>query len=109
MTAPDATVWAAVALAGVGTYALRASFLFLFEYLGTVPARVETALGMVPAAVLSALVVPAILAPDGTVVVVVGNGRLVAGVAAALVAWYTENILATIVVGLAVLMGLGFL
>jgi branched-subunit amino acid transport protein len=108
VTAPDATVWAAVALAGVGTYALRASFLFLFEYLGTVPARVETALGMVPAAVLSALVVPAILAPDGTVAVA-GNERLVAGVAAALVAWYTENILATIVVGLAVLMGLGFL
>ncbi len=108
MTAPDATVWAAVALAGVGTYALRASFLFLFEYLGTVPARVETALGMVPAAVLSALVVPAILAPDGTVVVA-GNDRLVAGVAAALVAWYTENILATIVVGLAVLIGIGFL
>ena len=108
MTAPDATVWAAVALAGAGTYALRASFLFLFEYLGTVPARVETVLGMVPAAVLSALVVPAILAPDGTVVVA-GNGRLVAGGAAALVAWYTENILATIVVGLGVLMGLGFL
>ncbi|MEF8886394.1 MAG: AzlD domain-containing protein [Haloarculaceae archaeon] len=108
MTAPDATVWAAIALAGVGTYALRASFLFLFEYLGTVPARVETALGMVPAAVLSALVVPAILAPDGTVVVA-GNDRLVAGVAAALVAWYTENILATIVVGLAVLIGIGFL
>jgi branched-subunit amino acid transport protein len=108
VTAPDATVWAAVALAGVGTYAIRASFLFLFEYLGTVPARVETALGMVPAAVLSALVVPAILAPGGTVVVA-GNGRLVAGAAAALVAWYTENILATVLVGLAVLMGLGFL
>ena len=108
MTAPDATVWAAVALAGVGTYALRASFLFLFEYLGTVPTRVETALGMVPAAVLSALVVPAVLAPEGTVFVV-GNTRLVAGAAAALVAWYTERILATIVVGLAVLVGLGFL
>lgn len=108
MTAPDATVWVALALVGVGTYAIRASFLFLFEYLGTVPPRVETALGMVPAAVLSALVVPAILAPDGTVVVA-GNGRFLAGAAASLVAWYTENILATIVVGLAVLMGLGFL
>ncbi len=108
MTAPDATVWAAVAIAGVGTYALRASFLFLFEYLGTVPARVETALGMVPAAVLSALVVPAVLAPDGTVVVA-GNARLLAASVAALVAWYTENILATVVVGLAVLLGLGSL
>jgi len=108
VTAADATVAAAIALAGLGTYALRASFLFLFEYLGTVPAHVETALGMVPAAVLSALVAPAVLAPDGAVAVA-GNGRLLAGTAAALVAWYTENILATIVVGLAVLIGLGFL
>lgn len=108
MTAADATVWAAVAVVGVGTYALRASFLFAFERVGDVPRRVEVALGMVPAAVLSALVVPAVLAPDGTVVLA-GNGRLVAGAAAALVAWYTESILATIVVGLGVLMGLGFL
>jgi len=53
-------------------------------------------------------VAPAVLAPDGAVAVA-GNGRLLAGTAAALVAWYTENILATIVVGLAVLIGLGFL
>lgn len=107
-TAPDTVVWAAVLLAGVGTYAIRASFLFLFERLGDVPARVETALGMVPAAVLSALVVPAILAPEGTPEVL-GNGRVVAAAVAAVVAWYTESILATIVVGLLTLVGLGLL
>ena len=107
-TAPDTVVWAAVLLAGVGTYAIRASFLFLFERLGGVPGRAQTALGMVPAAVLSALVVPAVLAPEETVVLL-GNDRLVAAVVAALVAWYTESILATIVVGLVALVGLGLL
>jgi len=106
MTAPDSTVWLAALLAGVGTYGFRASFLFLFERLGEVPETAETALGMVPAAVLAALVAPAVLAPEGTVAVL-GNDRLLAGSAAALVAWYTENILATIVVGLVVVIGLG--
>jgi len=108
LTAPDTVVWAAVLLAGIGTYAIRASFLFLFERLGGVPTRAETALGMVPAAVLSALVVPAVLAPDGAVRVL-GNDRLVAAAIAVVVAWYSESILATIVVGLVALVALGFL
>ncbi len=108
MTAPDTVVWAAVVLAGLGTYALRASFLFLFDRLGGVPTRLETALEMVPAAVLSALVVPAVLAPEGSVAVL-GNDRLVAAALAAAVAWYTESILATIVVGLVAVVAIGLL
>ena len=33
MTAADAVVWLAVALGGVGTFCIRASFLFLYERL----------------------------------------------------------------------------
>jgi branched-subunit amino acid transport protein len=106
MTSPDAVVWVAVLVAGLGTYALRASFLFLFERVGDVPEGVETGLEMVPAAVLSALVVPAVLAPEGTIAVL-GNGRIPAAVLAAAVAWYTESILATIVAGLVALVVLG--
>jgi branched-subunit amino acid transport protein len=95
----------AVLLAGLGTYALRASFLFLFERFGEVPEGVEIALDMVPAAVLSALVVPAVVAPEGTIVLS-GNMRILAALVAAAVAWYTESILATIVAGLAALIGL---
>lgn len=108
MTAPDTVVWAAILVVGLGTYALRASFLFLFERLGGVPPRLETALGFVPAAVLSALVVPAVLAPEGSLSVL-GNDRLIAGAVAALVAWYTESILATIVVGMVAVVALGLL
>jgi branched-subunit amino acid transport protein len=106
VTAPDPVVWATVALVGLGTFLLRASFLFLFERVGGVPSRAETALGMVPAAVLSALVAPAVLAPDGAVVVA-GNARLLAAVLAAAVAWYTEDVLATIVTGLIAVLAVG--
>ena len=99
-------IWPAVLLAGLGTYALRASFLVSVDGSGDLPTRVETALGMVPPAVLAALVVPAVFAPDGTVAVA-DNPRLLAGAVAAATAWYTESVLATILVGLAVVGGLG--
>lgn len=105
MTADDATVWLAIALGGVGTFLIRASFLFLFDRLGGVPLRVQRLLRFVPSAVLAALVVPAVLAPEDAVTVL-GNDRLVAAAVAAVVAWRTESILATIVVGLAVLVGI---
>ena len=106
MRSPDAVVWLAVIVAGLGTYALRASFLFLFERIGDIPDSVETGLEMVPAAVLSALVVPAVMAPEGTIAVI-GNWRMPAALVAAAVAWYTESILATIVAGLVALLVLG--
>jgi branched-subunit amino acid transport protein len=99
--------WIAILLIGVGTFLIRASFLFAYQRID-LPDRAERALELVPAAVLSALVVPRFLAPEGAVAVV-GNDRLLAGVVAAAVAWRTENILATILVGMAVLLGLGWL
>lgn len=94
--------WLVVVAIGVGTFLLRFSFLYLFERLGGVPDRVERALRFVPAAVLSALVLPAVLAPDGTPTVA-GNLRLVAAAVAAVVAVRTESILWTIVAGLVAL------
>jgi branched-subunit amino acid transport protein len=99
-------VWLAIVAAGVGTFLLRASFLFLFERVGGVPPRLERALRYVPAAVLAALVVPAVVAADGSPTVL-GNDRLIAGAVAALVAWRTESVLATIVVGMVALVALG--
>lgn len=106
MTATDGAVWLAVAVIGVGTFLVRFSFLFLFEYLSEVPEGVQRTLRFVPAAVLAALVVPAVVVVDGTPAVSVDNHQLVAAVAAAVVAWRTESILATIVVGIGVLLGL---
>ena len=99
-------VWAAVVAIGVGTFCIRFSFIYLFEYLSEVPDNLERALRLVPAAVLSALVVPAVVVVDGSPALSLDNGRLLAAGAAAVVAWRTENILATIAVGMAVLLGL---
>ena len=106
MTATGRTVWLAIVLGGVGTYCLRASFLFLFERVGDVPPRLERALRYVPAAVLAALVVPAILAADGSPTIV-GNDRLLAGGLATVVAWRTGSVFATIAVGMVALVALG--
>jgi branched-subunit amino acid transport protein len=106
VTAADATVWLAIAIVGAGTFCIRFSFLFLFEYLSAVPEGVQRTLRFVPAAVLAALVVPAVVVVDGTPAVSLENHRLLAAVVAAVVAWRTESILATIVVGMAVLLGL---
>lgn len=95
----DATIWLVIAGGAVGTYLLRFSFIGLLGYVDEVPALLERALGFVPAAVLAALVLPAVVAPDGTLLSG-GYERVVAGALATVVAWYTEDMLATIGVGM---------
>lgn len=95
--------WLAILAIGAGTFAIRASFLYLYDYLD-LPPTVERALELVPAAVLSALVAPAVLAPEGSVAL--AGPRVPAAVLAVAVAWYTENILATIGVGLVALVAI---
>lgn len=99
--------WIAIVAIGIGTFAIRASFLFLYERID-VPERAERALELVPAAVLSALVAPTILAPEGAITVL-GNERAVAAGVALVVAWRTENILATITVGMVLLLAFQWL
>ncbi|MFW6003624.1 MAG: AzlD domain-containing protein [Halanaeroarchaeum sp.] len=97
------TVWLAIAGGAIGSYLLRVSFIAIFGRVDSVPSRVSYVLGFVPAAVLAALVFPPILAPDGALALSVGNDRLLAGGIAAVVAWRTESMLATIAVGMGVL------
>lgn len=120
MTAADAVVWAAIVIGGVATFAVRGSFIFLYARLD-LPALAERALRYVPAAVLAALVVPAVLTLDGTAVAetslppaeaaraLLESDRVLAAGVAAVVAYYTEDVLATIVVGMGVLLALGAL
>lgn len=107
-TFDSAALWLVIVTAGVGTYAIRLSFIALFGRLDDVPEGVERALRFVPAAVLSALVVPQFVLADGSVALSAANARLFAGAFAALVAWRTEDILATIVAGMGALWVLNF-
>lgn len=100
---PDAGLVATiVVLLGVGTYGLRLSFIQLHAWIDEFPPLLEDALVYVPPAVMAALVFPALFALDGTVQGVL-NLRVIAGALAAVVAWRTGSMLATIVVGMVVL------
>lgn len=94
--------WVAVLGAGVGTYAMRASFLVFAHRLARVPPRVQRVLRQIPPAALASIVVPALLRPDAHLDL--WQPRLAGGLAAALVAWRTRNIALTLVVGMAVVM-----
>lgn len=96
------TTWAAILLAGAGTFAMRASFLAAAHHLTRVPPRVQRLLRQIPPAALASLVVPALVRPDGQLSFV--QPRLAAGVLAGLVAWRTRNVAVTLVVGLTALL-----
>ena len=66
------------------------------------PRALEAALRFVPVAVLTAITVPAVLMPQGTLQVQVGNPYLFGSLAAILVAWLTRRLLPTIAGGMAV-------
>ena len=87
---------------GVITYLLRV-IPFLLAGRHTLPPTLIKALRYVPAAVLSAIIVPELFMPQGTLDISLGNARLIAGLIAILVAWRTRNVMLTIVIGMVVL------
>jgi branched-subunit amino acid transport protein len=103
-----AGVWAAIAIVGGCTYAIRFSFLYLFGRIDAVPPRLRRVLRYVPAAVLAALVVPSVVTIEATAAGTLFDERVLAGAVAAAVAWRTENVLATIAVGMGTLWALRF-
>lgn len=109
MSPDPAGFWLVVWVVGAGTFAFRVSFILLLGRVDEVPPGFVRALEFVPPAVLAALVAPAVLAPEGTLALGPGNHRLAAGAVAAAVAYRTENMLATLLAGLGVLVGLGLL
>ncbi len=97
-------VWVAIVLAGGGTFAMRASFLAAAHRLADVPPAVQRLLRQIPPAALAALVVPALVRPEGELDLF--QARLLAGLLAGVVAWRTRNSALTLVVGLGSLMAL---
>lgn len=97
------SVWLAVVLAGLGTFAMRASFLAAADRFDDVAPRVRRVLRQIPPAALAALIVPSLVRPDGELALA---PELPAGVIAALVAWRTRNVALTLVVGLGALVAL---
>lgn len=95
-------LWLIITGMGVITLFHRISFIVLLGETET-PPLLQRGLRFVPAAVLTALFVPALLFYQGTLNVSVGNERLLAGLVAIIVARVTKSILLTIGVGMVVL------
>lgn len=96
-------VWLVIALLAAGTFAIRLSFIQLFEFADEAPPWPDETLRFVPVAVLTALVLPHFVTLESASTLAVTDERLLAGTAAAVVAWRTEHMLATIAVGMGVL------
>jgi branched-subunit amino acid transport protein len=97
-------VWIAVIGSGIGTYAMRASFLAFARRMVDVPPGVQRLLRQIPPAALAAIVVPAFLRPNGATDL--WSPELAAGIAASVVAWRTRNVALTLAVGLGIVMAL---
>jgi branched-subunit amino acid transport protein len=96
-------IWLVMLLGGLITFAMRFSLIYLFGRL-EIPAVLRRALHYVPPAVFSAIIFPELFLEEGVLDISLGNPRLLAGLVAIAVAWFTKNTLVTILVGMAVLL-----
>jgi branched-subunit amino acid transport protein len=98
------TAWELLLIAGMTlvTFGVRYPVLALVSRM-PLPRALLDALKFIPPAVLTALILPALLAPDGRLQVSPANDALVAGSIAAVVAWRSQNLLLTLATGMAAL------
>lgn len=99
---PEPQLWLIVTGGMVTTYLVRLSFVALVPQ-ERLPLFFRRGLSYIPSAVLAAILFPELLLTDGALNLTLGNERLLAGIAAALVAWRLKNTWLTIAVGMLVL------
>ena len=102
------TLWLTLLAMGAATFGIRIALIALFGRI-EMPGLLRRALRYVPSAVLPAIIAPALLLPNGALDVSAGNARLLAGLAAIVVAWWSRNILLTLAVGMGLFWLLGAL
>jgi branched-subunit amino acid transport protein len=100
-------IWLVMLIGGLITFGMRFSLIYLFGRF-QVPETMRRALHYVPPAVLSAIVFPELLLRDGTLYLSLENFRLMAGLVAVLVAWFSKSTLITIIAGMIALLLLQF-
>src|SRR5437868_15531954 len=105
----EITIWLLVFAVGAVTYAARVSFIALFAR-REMPALLARALKHVPAAMLTAIAVPAIVfSAPGVLDLSAGNLKLAAALVAAAVAWWRQSTLLTMAAGMSALWLLQYL
>jgi len=101
-------IWLVMLLGGLITFGIRFSLIYLFGRI-QVPDTLRRALHYVPPAVFSAITFPELFLHDGMLNVSTDNTRLLAGLVAILVAWFSKNTLITILAGMVALVLLQWL
>ena len=96
------TIWIVIISCAIITFLIRVSFIAIFGK-NEMPVWLQRALKYVPPSVLSVIACQSVLFPSGQLDVSLNNTRLLAGIIAALVAWWTKSILITIIAGMAAL------
>ena len=96
-------IWLVMIVGGIFTFGTR--FVMLSGWVAHgLPRWLIDALAFVPIAVLTAILVPAVLIDPATQQIIIqGNARIVAAVVATIIALLTRNVIATISSGLATL------
>jgi branched-subunit amino acid transport protein len=106
MTQSTGAVWATILLLAVGTFFLRFAFIHLLGKI-EVPETVHRLLRFIPAAVLPAIILPAVYngshEMDLCALSTVINERSIAAACAIYTAWRWKNALLSIVLGMVVL------
>jgi len=98
-------LWLTIIGIGLLTFAYRFSLIFFMERI-QLPPWIERALRFVPVAALTAITVPELIVQQGALDFTWHNARLLAGIVAVLVAWRTQSVLLTLVLGMGCLYGL---
>jgi branched-subunit amino acid transport protein len=96
-------IWLVMFIGGLITFGMRFSLIFLFGKF-EIPETMRKALHYVPPAVLSAIIFPELLFRTNQLDVSLSNTRLLAGIVAILVAWFSKNTLLTILAGMIALL-----
>ncbi|MBN1562304.1 MAG: AzlD domain-containing protein [Anaerolineae bacterium] len=94
--------WLIIAGMVAVTYSVRLSVIALLGD-AAMPPSINRALRYVPPAALTAIIVPAVIMPDGSLDVSPGNARLLAALVAAVVAWTSKSAIIAIGAGMAML------
>lgn len=99
----ETTIWLAIFAVGAINYVARLSFIALFAR-RDIPPLLGRALKHVPAAMLTAIVVPAVVfMASGALKLDPANAKLIAAITALVVAAWSRSTTLTIVVGMAAL------
>ena len=97
----EMSIWVVMIVIGALTFLTRLSFIALAGRWDA-PPLFRSALRFVPVAILTAIVVPELVLHTGTLDLSLTNPRLLAGIVATLVAFWTKNVVWTLLAGMAV-------